>query len=115
MSNDSSRGAHEVVATTLDLVARTRRLFPRGGGPVDANGLQVLAALALTPDAGPKEVAERLGTTPSTVSQALARLRDEGLIKERFESARQRRTTLTAKGRKVLDQSIAHWSRVLEQ
>jgi DNA-binding MarR family transcriptional regulator len=89
----------------VDAPALTRRLYRRGGfDGLEPNTLQVLVALHRESDRTVKALTEQLVLRQPTVSTALARLRDRGLVAEHADPSdgRRRRQHITRRGRALV-------------
>lgn len=88
-------------ALLIEAPSLTRRLYPRGGFEgLEANALQVLIAIELQPGASVGELVELLALGQGTVSTALARLQERGLVTARADSrdGRRQRQRVTRTG-----------------
>src|SRR5690348_2340073 len=106
-------------SAALDAAELTRRLFPREKWKpwnVDANAVQVLLALAIDVDASPTAIADRLGSTRPTVSQAITALNRAELIDATASSGRHpRRVELTPAGHDLVSAVLEHAASELER
>jgi DNA-binding MarR family transcriptional regulator len=76
----------------LQAAILTRRVWTRGGVEgLEANALQVLVALAVGGERTVGALVERLALAQGTVSTALARLQERGLVEEALDDADKRR------------------------
>lgn len=107
----------ELLRALVDVPARARRLYPRGGFEgLEPNALQVLVALRLEPGQTVGELVARLALGQGTVSTALALLRRRGLSEEHADPAdkRRRRQGITASGRRLVARFLADTAPRLE-
>lgn len=85
----------------VETAALVRRLYPRGGfHGLEANVLQVLIAVMLQPNATVGELVEFLALGQGTVSAALTRLEERGLVRNSADAldGRRRRQHITPDG-----------------
>lgn len=84
-------------------------LAPTG---LKATQLTLLCAIELRDDLGMTDLAELLGLEQSTLSRNVAVLRSRGLLRvATAKDRRQRELSLTAKGRKLVDEAYPLWER----
>ncbi len=89
----------------IEVPTLTRRLYRRAGfADLEANTLQVLIAVDLAPTSTVGELVAELSLAQSTVSTALARLQQRGLVvaKDDPGDARRQRQELTKAGRRLV-------------
>lgn len=108
---DPDRKRDEALLRNLvEAPALTRRLYQRGGFEgLEPNVLQVLVALHRESDRTVGALGEQLVLRQPTVSTALARLQDQGLVTERGDptDGRRRRQHITRRGRALVRRFVS--------
>ena len=95
----------------VEVPAEARRLYVRGGFEgLEPNTLQVAVAIWLQPGQTVGELVELLSLGQGTVSTALARLSERGLVTTRPDKAdaRRQRQALTRLGRVFVERFVVH-------
>ncbi len=91
-----------------------RRIFEEEFRPADITSVQfaILVHLSLYEPISSADLAERLGSDPSTISRNMDALENRDWVHvEPGEDRRSRVYTLTAQGREILDRSVPIWRR----